>query len=320
MFEVLETTKKIVQKSRFAGLDRQALDAAVRRMIEQNTGIPPWDSQHHFFDGGVKTVAYFFVLDTLNFCFWALKGKGRWEIEFEGRRISGYYALATALKKAVENGVPLHKADFLAGLSVDDLKEMLGGQGELLLMNRRAANLNELGRVLLDEFNGEACNLVEAAERSALGLAGLLSEKLSSYRDVAVYEGEKVFFLKRAQILAADLYGAFRGRDWGEFTDVDRLTAFADYKLPQVLRQLGILRYAPALAEKVDQRVLLAPGSPEEVEIRANTIRAVELMRRELQGRGRNLKAFEIDWLLWNMGQKDRFREKPYHRTLTIYY
>jgi len=320
MFEVLETTKKVAQKSRFAEIDRQALDAVVRRMVEQNTGIPPWDSRHHFFDGGVKTVAYFFVLDTINFCFWALRGKGRWEIVFEGRRISGYYALATALKKAVEKGAPLHKADYLAGLSVDDLKEMLGGQGELPLMDRRTANLNELGKLLLNEFGGEACNLVEAAGRSALGLAGLLSEKLFSYRDVAVYEGEKVFFLKRAQILAADLYGAFQGRGWGEFTDIDRLTAFADYKLPQVLRQLGILKYDSVLAEKVDQRVLLAPGSPEEVEIRANTVWAVELIRNELERLGKDLKALEIDWLLWNMGQEDRFRERPYHRTLTIFY
>ena len=320
MLEVLKTTENVAQKSRRVRINREAVIASARRMIGEKTRIPPWDSRHHFFDGGKKSVAYFLVLDTVNFCFWAPDGGATWEIEFEGRRISGYYALATALKWGVEAGVPLHEADYLSNLTVGDLREIFRGRGELQLMDQRVKNLNELGKLLLDEFSGEACNLVEAAGRSAVGFAGLLSEKLASFRDVAVYEGEKVFFLKRAQILAADLYGAFRGRDWGEFTDVDRLTAFADYKLPQVLRQLGILRYAPALAEKVDQRVLLEPVSPEEVEIRANTIRAVELMRRELQGRGRNLKAFEIDWLLWNMGQEDRFRERPYHRTLTIYY
>ena len=101
---------------------------------------------------------------------------------------------------------------------------------------------------------------------------------------------------------------------------MDQLTAFADYKLPQVLRHLGVLKYARDLDLKVDEEVLLNPGGPEEVEIRANTIWAVEGIRRELALGGQDLKAFEIDGILWNMGQQDRYRSKPYHKTITIYY
>jgi len=75
-----------------------------------------------------------------------------------------------------------------------------------------------------------------------------------------LFNGEKeeeVVFYKRAQIFAADLYGAFDGKKWGSFTDMDKLTAFADYKLPQVLRHLEILRYTQALEQKVDREELL---------------------------------------------------------------
>lgn len=98
------------------------------------------------------------------------------------------------------------------------------------------------------------------------------------------------------------------------------LTAFADYKLPQVLRHIGVLRYTGDLSERVDRGILLESGSPEEVEIRANTLWAVELIRRKLRESGNNLRAFEIDWILWNLGQEERFRAKPYHRTVTIFY
>jgi hypothetical protein len=101
---------------------------------------------------------------------------------------------------------------------------------------------------------------------------------------------------------------------------MDQLTAFADYKLPQVLRHVGILRYSGALGEKVDQEVLVEPGSPEEVEIRANTIWAVERIRQELEGMGASVRAFEIDWLLWNLGQGLAYRRKPYHKTVSIFY
>ena len=104
------------------------------------------------------------------------------------------------------------------------------------------------------------------------------------------------------------------------FSDMEKITAFADYKLPQVLRHLNILKYAPSLATKIDQGIFIEAGGDEEVEIRANTIWAVELIRQELQQLGKDLRAFEIDWILWNLGQDDRFRAHPYHRTVTIFY
>jgi hypothetical protein len=72
--------------------------------------------------------------------------------------------------------------------------------------------------------------------------------------------------------------------------------------------------------EKVDRMVQLDPGSEEEVEIRASTIWAVDLIRKEMKRLGKEVRASEIDWLLWNLGQDDSYRAKPYHRTVTIFY
>ena len=224
------------------------------------------------------------------------------------------------MKKALESGVPLTNAQYLAELSPKEFKNILGGKGDLQLLEFRVRSLNELGQVLMREYQGKADALVEAAEQSALKLIRLIAEKLPSFRDKAEYQGKKVFFYKRAQLFAADLYGALQGKEWGFFHDIDLLTAFADYKLPQVLRHVEVLRYEKALAQKVDHHTLLDAGSPEEVEIRANTIWAVELIRQELVRQGKNLKAMEIDWILWNLGQHEDYRKHPYHRTLTIFY
>lgn len=42
--------------------------------------------------------------------------------------------------------------------------------------------------------------------------------------------GRKVWFLKRAQIFAADVWDRFGGKGHGEFTDIGELTMFADYR------------------------------------------------------------------------------------------
>ena len=306
--------------SRHVQIDRGALDLFVGKLQAEEIQAPSWDTTCHFFDGTEKTVAYLLVLDTLNFCFWPPPGETAWEIDYESESLSGYYALAASLKRAVESGIPILEAEYLADLSLDQLKQLLQGRGELQLLEDRLTALNEMGKMLIKDYEGHAHRLVESAGYSALKLARLLAKKLASFNDIAEYQGRKVIFYKRAQIIAADLYGAFNGKKWGRFTDMDKITAFADYKLPQVLRHLGILHYSDTLAQKVDQEILLDAGSPEEVEIRAYTIQAVELIQREYAQKGKAFMSFEIDWLLWNLGQDNKYRKKPYHKTPTIFY
>jgi hypothetical protein len=141
-----------------------------------------------------------------------------------------------------------------------------------------------------------------------------------SFNDVTTFQGSEVRFYKRAQILIADLSGAFGGQGLGGFDDLETLTAFADYKVPQVLRRFGVIDYDETLTAKIDRRELLAPGSVEEIEIRAATIWGCELIRRALAARGTHLRAFEIDWALWFAGQSLPPDERPYHRTLTVFY
>ena len=320
MWKVLETSKNVAEISRQVRIDKQALVRFSRKLVEDRIQVPPWNYLYHFCDRGEDTVSYLLVLDSLNFCFWPKPENDTWEIQYESKRLSGYYALAASLKGAIESGVPITRAEYLAGLSLSKLKKILAGRGELQLLEHRLKILNELGELLLAEYGGEAYKLVESAGMSAVKLARLLAERLTSFRDVAEYQGYKVFFYKRAQIFAADLYGAFDGKECGSFMDMDKLTAFADYKLPQMLRHLGIFHYARSLAQKVDQKIFLEPKSPEEIEIRANTIRAVELIRQEMDKMGKDLKAFEIDWILWNLGQEPDFKIRPYHRTKTIFY
>lgn len=69
-----------------------------------------------------------------------------------------------------------------------------------------------------------------AARGSAVALVELLASHFPGFRDHGVYRGRQVFFYKRAQIFAADVYGAFEGRGLGAFTDADKLTCFADYR------------------------------------------------------------------------------------------
>ena len=47
---------------------------------------------------------------------------------------------------------------------------------------------------------------------------------------IFVFFSQSVAFLKRAQIFAADVWDRFEGHGYGEFSDIDKLTMFADYR------------------------------------------------------------------------------------------
>ena len=320
MFEVLESARFVARESRFVRIDEAAVSRFAGMLAEKGVRPPAWDGLHHHAGPPEETAAWILVLDTINFCFWPPEGEEAWRVRIDGRSVSGYNGLALALKRAMEEGVPLTDAGFLAGLSTADLARVLGGRGRLQLMEERARALRELGMVLERDYGGEAVRLLEAPRGWAGDLVRLLAGKCPSFRDTAVYRERAVYFYKRGQILAADLHGALGGGGWGAFHDLDRLTAFADYKLPQVLRDLGVLVYEAGLAERVDRRELLEPGAAEEVEIRANTIVAVDRIREGASTAGRRLRAFEIDAILWQMGQGARHRSRPFHRVRTLFY
>jgi len=71
---------------------------------------------------------------------------------------------------------------------------------------------------------------------------------------------------------------------------------------------------------KVECRVEIAAGSSEEVEIRANTIVAVDCIRIQLEQNGFETTVSEINDYLWLKGQVSHLQDKPYHLTRTTAY
>jgi hypothetical protein len=323
---VLASTRRVVERARSVSIDEAAVERLGDRLARQQASPPPWRVWPHWWDDSERAATYVLVLDALNFSFW---GEPRWRVSYQGQTLNGYWALAASLRRAIDRGMPLLDAAFLATIDEYAVRDLFAGEAEIPLLDARLAHLREVGRGLLD-VGGYFATLVTSAGGSGEALVADVVQRFPSFDDVTTYDGEEVRFYKRAQILVSDLFGIYEGRGLGAFDDLDRLTAFADYKIPQVLRDAGILVYAPALADAVDRLEEIPPGDPREVEIRAATIWGCELLQRQLvehtghQGLRafeghQGLRAFEVDWLLWSDAQ-GRDIERPYHRTRTIFY
>ncbi len=281
------------------------------------TAIPPeLDRGCHYLGKEEKTVAFLLTLDTINF------GSGYFPHLRKRPGMSGYFSIAASLNEVYKRHGGLSAAD-LDQITVEKCTRIFGqdpaNQVIRELMQHFATALKNLGRYLLDNYEGNFAALVEAAESSAERFVQLL-KNMPYFDDVGLYNGIKVPFFKRAQITAADLSIAFKGRGWGHFNDLDQLTIFADNLVPHVLRMDGVLIYEESLIERIAVGNLIPAGSAEEVEIRASALHAVELIKNEMRISGQILNSPDLDYLLWNRGQQPHYKAVPRHRTRCVFY
>lgn len=308
----------VAERARRVRIDERRIPPYGEELVELARGAPPPgpDPETHLLDRDRETLVFFLLLDAVNF------GSGYFPHLQKRPGRSGYFTVAGALADHLRaHGVPT--PDSLTALEAEDCFGLFGqdrsSEPIAELMERFARAWSDLGEWLLERFDGRWEGPVQAAAGSAERLVALLAE-MPYFRDVSRYEGLEVPFYKRAQITPADLHHAFRGEGWGRFHDLDRLTIFADNLVPHVLRVDGVLRYAEPLAARVDSEEPIAAGSPEEVEIRACALHAVELLVAVIRERGHDVNAMRLDYLLWNRGQGTRYKSRPRHRTRTVYY
>lgn len=318
---IRERCAQVAARSRWVTIDETRIDAYAASLPLAQAIAPTLDSDRHYAspDDPAGTAAFFLTLDAINF------GSGYFPKLKKRPGMSGYFTVASSLTDHYRAHGPI-PAQRLAEITQRDCAVMFGqtldDPAVAELMGLFANALNDLGRLIVNDFTGSFASLIESAGHSALKLARTL-ERCPFFRDVEHYAplDVDVPFYKRAQLTAADLSLALGGKGLGRFDDLDRLTIFADNLVPHVLRIDEVLCYDISLADRIDREELIVSGSEEEIEIRACAVHAVELMCRSLRANESPVTAAGLDYVLWNRGQQRHYKTiKPRHRTRTVFY
>lgn len=314
IFDQIRTNaKKVVEQAEHVTISDQAIEElSLRPPQKQDFSTDP---ARRFRGDVTTTVDFVLMLDAVNF------GAGwRDDLRREGS-LSGdqrfYSTIMGALDRYVtQNGVP--PAEDLRDISMNRLSQIFElaadktAASQLLL--RFQESLKDYASYLLEHHNGSGIDLVQSCSGSADKFVRSLAS-IPSYYDVSDYKGLSIPLYKRAQIAAADLQYALEHKG-PVFQDIDDLTAFADPALPQILNALGVLEYSGQLQKIIDSQTELPSGCPEEVEIRAATIEAIERIR----AANPHMRVMDIDFVLWNMAGQEDLKYHPRHITKTMSY
>jgi hypothetical protein len=313
--EIRAAAAEVTRRAASVAVDGAALEQLAEGLARERPPPPGLDPAHERLGGSSETVAFVITLNAINF------GSGWFPALRKRPGLSGYLTVATALRDRFAARGPW-TADELSRLGAEECARLFCQEGVPMareLMELFARALSDLGDFLLRGYGGRFEALVEDAGGCAEALVRILA-RMRFYRDVARYGDLEVPFYKRAQITCADLAAALGGTGLGSFRDLSELTLFADNLVPHVLRAHGVLRYGAALAARIEEEELLPSGSPEEVEIRAVALHAVELLAGACARRGFAIRPHALDALLWARGQAPAVKASPRHRTRCTFY
>ncbi len=263
-------------------------------------------------------IAYCVILGTLQFCFW---GDPKWTIDVEGIPYDGSEALIRSVKRGIQEGYPLLQPRYLASLDKKDLGKIFRGTPEIPFLEERVKMLNRLGNMVVSKYSGKFSTIITHAQGDVNAIVtNLVEDAPDVFDDTVNFHGKIVHFYKRAQIIAYYLFELSRqGTIPDKVFGKEELTGLADYRAPQILRSLGILKYDNHLANLVDNKIEIAAGSDEEIEIRAFTLKAEHAIAQILKERVPAINDSLVHRILWFRCQKITI-DTPYHRTRTIWY
>ncbi len=289
--EIRAACRWVADRARHVSILPEAIPAYAASLV---LAVPPAGDEH-----APPDPVYWLTLNAINF------GSGWFPTLRKRPGCSGYETIATGLRERFERHGPWSPTE-LHAITAPEIAATLGQDPDHELMALFARSLNDLGSHLERTPISGHCAVVG---HSAVAVASTLAQ-WECFADVSAYEGRHVPFYKRAQIAAADLAraGAYRP------CDLDRLTMFADNLVPHVLRLDGILEFDQTLTARIEAEQLIEHGSPEEVEIRACAVHAVELIVAARAGPD-PITAAAVDHYLWNKGREPRYKASPRHRS-----
>jgi hypothetical protein len=347
----------VAARARFVAIAREALPAYAASLPLADVAAPNLDPAFHYLGDEADTAAYVLTLDTINFgsgYFPRMRKRGtlsgyftvalslKEAFEREGPWSAATLAAMTPARCAAVFGqAPAFPLMALFARALSDFGRLLlaeyGGQ-PLALVRAADGSAERLASSLtampyyrdVAEHDGRPVAFYKRAQLAAADLALALAEKRETRSEERERRaappapqswGEKRQARSQEQVPEADSSLAPRFSSLAPlFRDLDRLTIFADNVVPHVLRVDGLLRYDARLLARIYAEESIAPGSPEEVEIRACAVHAVELLKAELARRGHAITANQLDYYLWNRGRAARYKALPRHRSPGVYY
>lgn len=291
----------VATNSKYVSINYEKLDEYIKTIDCEKIKFWLSSNPYNLFNMDIeKIINFMLIFDSIDYCFW---GQPKWIIEtIEGKK-DGSDALLYALLNYVKN---LDEIDF-TNVSFDEFSNILKGNVEIPFLRERYNTVISICNVVNKRMNGNFYSYIKDINVDT-ELFDIIINNFADFCDEREYDGNKVYFYKLAQLLSSDILH-IKELISGTKVDYSHLVGCADYKIPQTLRALGILKYNDELSNIIDNNMLIDKNSKYEVEIRANMIAVINYINSKLE----NCCSIDINDYLFLSSKSVKDIAKPYH-------
>ena len=306
---IIKSSKYVAENSSFVVVNEMNIDKFVTSI--KDVSLKHWlsGSPYNILDLSTEQIVNFLLIYTsIDFSFW---GEPKWTIDTGDGREDGAFALLYALLKYVKVN---NTTDF-SKVSKEQFAEILEGNIEIPLFEERYNIITNVSKIVNEKMGGNFYKYIQNVTNDT-ELFEIIISNFPSFKDERMYKGKTVYLYKLAQLLTSDILHIIEMKE-NKKVDYSHLLGCADYKIPQVMRGLGLIEYSEELSNIVDSKQLIQESSEYEVEIRANMLVVIDMIKAKLDNK---VCAIDINDYIWGQSKNKDIQLKPYHLTRTTSY
>lgn len=298
--KIRNTCHYVIENSKYVKINYTKLDEFIKHIEYENLKHWLLYNPYDLLELDVETIINFLLIfESIDYSFW---GQPKWKIKTEVGLKDGSDALLYAMLKYVKEK---QSTDF-SNVSLEDFKKLLKGNVEIPLIEKRYETIVSVSRTVNEKMNGNFYKYIKNINIDTK-LFDIIISNFETFVDERKYNDKKIYFYKLAQLLTSDILH-IREKVENISVDYSNLIGCADYKIPQTLRALNILKYNNELSKIIDKRVPIEISSKYEVEIRASQIVVIDYISKKM-----NANAIDINDFLFVYSKRVKDIAKPYH-------
>jgi hypothetical protein len=321
---VLASLQPVVDGAQLVRINHEKITEVANWMAYEEFAKPDGSMLFDFGNDPDVLMDFTLVVNTMNFAFTDFSTGVKFETDYMGKRWCDSEAMLACLHRAIHAGIPFFSGEYLAKVTRKDLESVFSGTIEMPMLDERVVLFNEVGRVLVEKYQGRYSNFVRSCAprlyANGDGLLERLTTEFPRFRDVSMYHGSEVHIFKLAQLGIWGMHLALSPRGAWKLEDADNLTAFADYIVPVGLRVMNIFEYAPELEKQINSLVEVKRDSEAEIELRASSIYVIAKLTEEINKRRPGMEPLlqpQVDFRFWKTYHATHW---PHHLTKTVMY
>ncbi|MDD3048581.1 MAG: queuosine salvage family protein [Bacilli bacterium] len=307
----IDQLKYVVENSDYVKINESKIDSFIKE-------LPKLEHQHWLADKDLdltekEIILFSFLCVSINFCFWQ---KPQWLITYNNKKMHGSTALYYSLLNKIETDKDFLNINKLINLTKEEFKDIFKAEVEISLVDKRYELFMDTINVIYkkqDKFYEELYSIYNDED-----MIKYIVTNFKYFNDVSIYKNIEVIFYKRATLLVDDLVSVSNTIK-NNIKNINNLLACADYVIPKTLRAYGILEYNDELSKIIEEEKEIPHDSNMEIEIRANMIYAIELIKDKLALNNIIINSMELDNIIWLFGHKIKLNDHRHHTT-TIFY